>query len=96
MVNDPTTKAQAQALLNEYYEQEKQSAEKREEKSTLPAKPNLLSWNLRDDGTMIVVDGASGRKLQFAPKQSKQRQETPAERRARLKAEAAAQKEAES
>src|SRR5690242_5749535 len=67
MIDDPKTKAQAKALLDQYYKQEKESAKHQGEKSTLPEAPNLLSWNLRDDGTMIVIDGASGRKLEFAP-----------------------------
>jgi hypothetical protein len=69
MVDDPTTKAQAQALLVEYYEQENAKAERSQQASGLPKKTNLLSWDLKDDGTMVVVDGASGRKLTFAPEE---------------------------
>jgi len=66
MTNDPNTKVQAKHLLDEYYEQEKEKAEKAGETSTLK-KPVLIAWNLHDDGIMVVVDGASGRKLEFEP-----------------------------
>lgn len=70
MENDPTTKAQAEALLAQYYEQEKANAKKNGEKDTLPEKPNLLKSYRREDGTLIAIDGASGRKLEFAPEKS--------------------------
>jgi hypothetical protein len=101
MVDDPKTKDQAEALLNQYYEQAKAEAKQRQEKNTLPEEPNLLSWNLRDDGVMVVVDGASGRKLEFAPESpfdyieqevKKIQRENAKEKRARLKAEAKAAK----
>ena len=77
MKDDPNTKAQAQALLKEYYEQEKAQAEAGQVNDTLPKKPNLLSWNLREDGVMVVVDGASGRKLEFQPSKPEAKTEPP-------------------
>lgn len=71
MVNDPTTKAQAEALTRKYYEKEHAQAKAKGEKSNLPEEPKILSWDLKDDGSMVVVDGASGRKLTFAPEKSK-------------------------
>jgi len=60
----PDTRNQAEALLKQYYK------EHRNEKD-FPRRYNLLSWKLNDDGTMIVVDGASGRKLTFETDASK-------------------------
>lgn len=56
MADEADTQPQAQALLNAYYKEQ-----------GLKGEPNLLSWNLHDDGTMVLVDGTSGRKLTFAP-----------------------------
>ena len=56
--DSPATKDQAEALLKQYYK------ERRNEKN-FPRRYNLLSWKLNNDGTMIVIDGASGRKLEF-------------------------------
>jgi hypothetical protein len=58
----PETKDQAEALLKQYYK------EHRGEKD-FPRRYQLLSWRLNLDGSMTVVDGASGRKLNF-PSQS--------------------------
>jgi len=60
MKDDPNTKPQAQALLDAYYKEQ-----------GLKGEPNLMSWNLLDDGTMVLVDGTSGRKLTFAPAKPK-------------------------
>lgn len=60
MADEADTQPKAQALLNEYYKEQ-----------GLKGKPNLLSWNQYDDGTMVVVDGTSGRKLTFAPQKPK-------------------------
>lgn len=56
MADEPDTRSQALALLNEYYKEQ-----------GLKGEPSLLSWNLHDDGTMVLVDGTSGRKLTFTP-----------------------------
>lgn len=66
MQDDPNTKDQAEALLKEYYEQEKGKG------MPMPEQPALQSWNLRDDGTMVVIDGASGRKLEFSPERTRE------------------------
>lgn len=100
MQNDPTTKTQAEALLKEYYEQEQGKG------MPMPEQPALQSWNLYDDGTMVVVDGASGRKLSFAPDQTRppskpfkyiddEVKKLEAERKAKAKAEANAKKKAD-
>lgn len=60
MADEADTKAKAQALLDEYYKEQ-----------GLKGKPNLMSWNQHNDGTMVLVDGASGRKLTFAPQKPK-------------------------
>lgn len=53
----PETRDQAETLLKEYY--------KTHPNDQLPKRHNLLSWKLNEDGTMVVVDGTSGRKLEF-------------------------------
>ncbi len=63
-VDSPETKDQAEALLKDYYKREK-AIENEQTKNKLPKRPILQSWRLRTDGVMIVVDGASGRKLEF-------------------------------
>lgn len=59
--NSPETKEQAETLLKDYYK-------KNAGKENLPKRGILESWKLHEDGVMIVVDGASGRKLVFEPK----------------------------
>jgi len=54
--DSPETKDQAEALLKEYY---------KSKRPELKGRPNLLSWKLNDDGTMVLIDGTSGRKLEF-------------------------------
>lgn len=54
------TKEQAEALLKDYY--------RRQGGEGMPKRPMLASWKLKEDGVMIVVDGASGRELTFEPK----------------------------
>jgi hypothetical protein len=75
--DSPETKEQAEALLKQYY---------KDRRPELKGRYNLLSWKLNDDGIMIVVDGNSGRKLEFVTNEAVQE---------RLKAEETA-KEAES
>lgn len=74
MKDDTNTKAQAEALLTEYYKEQK-----------LKGEPNLLSWNLHDNGTMVLVDGASGRKLTFEPKKAKAKPKAEAKAEAKPK-----------
>jgi regulator of protease activity HflC (stomatin/prohibitin superfamily) len=54
----PQTKDKAEELLKKYYK------EHRGEKD-FPRRYNLMSWKLNQDSSMVVVDGASGRKLTF-------------------------------
>lgn len=56
--DSPETKDQAEELLKQYYK------EHRGEKN-FPRRYNLLSWRLHPSGIMVVIDGASGRKLEF-------------------------------
>lgn len=65
---DEQLKAQAHALLVKYYEQERARARAKDEKCSLPEKPCVIACRQAEDGTLIVVDGASGRKLHFEPK----------------------------
>lgn len=61
------TKDQAEALLKEYYKSH------RTEFGTKRYK--LDSWKFHENGTMIVVDGTSGRKLEFVTNQDEQARE---------------------
>jgi len=54
--DSPETKDQAEAFLKEYY---------KSKRPELKGRPNLLSWKLNDDGTIVLIDGTSGRKLEF-------------------------------
>jgi hypothetical protein len=65
----PETKAQAEALLKEYYKAEK-AKETGQTLNKLPLRPELLSWRLHEDGIMVVVDGASGRKLELKTREA--------------------------
>lgn len=62
--NSPETYEQAMTLLKEYYQTRRAAGEK------LPEHPALLSWVLTEEGVMHVVDGASGRKLEFVTNQA--------------------------
>jgi phage terminase Nu1 subunit (DNA packaging protein) len=61
--DSPETKEQAEALLKQYY---------KDRRLELKGRPNLLSWKLNDDGIMVLVDGASGRKLEFVTNEAVQ------------------------
>ena len=55
----PETRAQAEELLKNYY---------KNNRADLPPnakRGNLESWKLNEDGTLVVVDGTSGRKITF-------------------------------
>jgi hypothetical protein len=56
--DSPETKDKAEELLAQYYK------EHRSDKN-FPRRSALLSWKLNEDGTMVIIDGASGRKLTF-------------------------------
>ena len=63
-VDSPASKEQAEELLKKYYKENKSVTD------PLPKRPNLLSWVKHPDGTIVLVDGASGRKLTFAPEEA--------------------------
>jgi len=71
-VDSPKTKDQAEALLKQYYK------EHRNEKD-FPRRPALLSWKLNENRTFVLVDGASGRKLEFIVDQDQQAKAQEAE-----------------
>ena len=54
--DSPQTREQAEELLKRYY---------KDRRPQLSGRPNLLSWKLSEDGIMTVVDGTSGRELEF-------------------------------
>ena len=74
-VDSPATKEQAEELLKKYYKEHRSMTD------PLPKRPNLISWQKKPDGTIVLVDGASGRKLTFAPEeaQAKEQAEEQAE-----------------
>jgi len=76
--DSPDTREQAEELLKQYYKQEK-ATETEQAPNKLPKRPRLLSHRLREDGVMIVVDGASGRKLEFEPKDYQANEQEQAE-----------------
>jgi len=76
--DSPDTREQAEELLKQYYKQEK-ARETPETQNKLPKRPHLLSHRLREDGVMVVVDGASGRKLEFEPKDYQANEQEQAE-----------------
>jgi len=89
--DSPDTYEQASDLLKDYYKTQKASGDK------LPLRPALMSWVLNEDGTMTVIDGASGRKLNFVidtSKQDKLRAEAAAEDAAQTALDAQAKAEA--
>jgi multidrug efflux pump subunit AcrA (membrane-fusion protein) len=57
--DSPETYQQAKDLLKEYYKKQRATGDR------LPDVPMLQSWILHEDGVMVIVDGASGRKLDF-------------------------------
>lgn len=64
----PETKEQAQELLKNFYNKGRLATPE----SPLPKRPQLLSWKLNEDGVMVIIDGASGRKLEFVTEPEKQ------------------------
>jgi hypothetical protein len=89
--DSPETYEQALDLLKDYYKTQKANGDH------LPLRPAIASWKLNEDGTMTVIDGASGRKLSFVidtSKQDKLRAEAAAEDAAQAAADALAKAEA--
>jgi len=72
--DSPETKEQANALLVDYYKEQRAAGDK------IPDRPALLSWTLREDGVMVIVDGASGRKLEFVTDQEARDKEAAEEK----------------
>jgi len=73
--NAPEVKDEAEELLKKYYKEHKSVTD------PLPKRPNLLSWHKYPNGTIVLVDGTSGRKLVFPPEEAiaKAQQEEQAE-----------------
>lgn len=68
-VDSPASKEQAEELLKKYYK------EHRSVTDPLPKRPNLISWVKHPDGTIVLVDGASGRKLTFEPEEAQAKEQ---------------------
>lgn len=72
--DSPEIKEQAEQLLKDYYKGEK-AAETEQTPNKLPKRPSLLTWKLYPNGVIVLVDGASGRKLEFTPKEAQEAQD---------------------
>jgi hypothetical protein len=71
--DSPETYEQAKDLLDKYYKKQKATGD------SLPLRPAMQSWTLHEDGVMVIIDGASGRKLEFVTNQDTKDKEKAAE-----------------